>query len=593
MTWQKLLYGTVVASGLAITGTVVWLSPRPQVKAIDMIEIFQGGQERCLATQYVLSTNGTSVYTNKSYIFGAPDPSGLTWTEYVTNDVAVTRPYLTITGTNVMIITRTQEMVSADGYHMPPLDVKKIYRTTTTNRYIWGTYSNYVINGITSGIREGSAFNGTYSFASRARTSSSVIDTYYKDGNSNYRLIDYGPRGGHPVEDPDSLLASAELVGADDYTYFYAPADQCIRFAEWRSLDEDEFGIVSNATFIASTFMTNMLREAWVYTNDWQWNSISRVVERRYIDLPDDGIPESAGISCKLISACKWYADDTLAGGGGEFANFSNSIPRLAQTYDSLIPNTSGLWARLSFTNHYDYTDYSSHATNRLWLFDGQVGSRNGESIVINVPSWVVESAKLKQRYAVAQAMRWTCGSASWKSVATNEYNTYYWHTPGWSNSWESAIAGCMANTPSTVSRADAAPYVGTVGYAQPDGDGGTLYFAQAFARGSVLVVNCTTQIPHAVDFYARGETYGKGTYTNAVWNDEGYGLTENKFTRFSEIAQGSRGSITSSVVGPTNVPSSFCSAPAPGATSSRGFIILDQDAVIKWDFEYCTTALP
>ena len=115
MTWQKLLYGTVVASGLAITGTVVWLSPRPQVKAIDMIEIFQGGQERCLATQYVLSTNGTSVYTNKSYIFGAPDPSGLTWTEYVTNDVAVTRPYLTITGTNVMIITRTQEMVSADG----------------------------------------------------------------------------------------------------------------------------------------------------------------------------------------------------------------------------------------------------------------------------------------------------------------------------------------------------------------------------------------------------------------------------------------------------------------------------------------------
>lgn len=601
MSWQRLLYGTVVAAGLATTGSLVWFSARQQVKAVDIIQVVQGGQERCLATKFVASTNGVAVYTNRTLVFGAPDPSGAFWVTLDTNDVATTNFYMTVTATNNVVFSRTQETAQAYTYaglfRVAPVDALKIYRTASTDtKYIWGGYSNYVVAGISD-----ASFNGTYRLVGRTRTATTFKDEYWLDGSAGTRkLIDYGPRGGHLIDfsydgfDPSSF-AWASAVLADDYgeVYFFTFMDECVRFAKWQNVDEFWYGDASAMTVTASDLLPGYLRDAWAFTDDWVWNGIDWTIARAFISSETENIGygdiQGQALSTKLRAAANWYVDDTAAT-SGEFLNFSNSLPVLAvpmETYG--LPGLSNLWARLALTNFFDYVDQNDYSTNRYYLFGNETGAQVTAFVSVQTPSWVVNSVDLGERYKLAETLRWTRGNGTWKRAWANTPNTVIWASPGWYTTWAEAIAACRSNRFSAT-YTDGVPYVWTAGIKDLDGT----YRAVAYCRAAVLVADgLTTQIQHSVDFYARGQARGSVSYTNSTWSNEGFTLTENCFTRFGQVAAGSYACVTSTIIGQTNIPATFCDEPTTNASTSRGFAVTSGDTVAKWGFQYCTNALP
>jgi hypothetical protein len=570
VSWTRILYGTLIAAGLATSGTLVWNAHRPQVKARDFIALFQATQERCLATEYVAGTNAANTVTNKVKVFAATDPSGLWFV-----DEGRTNLYKTVSGTNDEVRVYTNSTAS---FRVDPINRSKTYHTATTNRYIWGPYSNYVVAGISGGIGGyGTHFNGTYRFFSRSRKMvdgatyfSAIVDEYWKDGTNTYRLYDYGPQEGQSFS--QKVENAACVLSYRGASRFYTAKGDAARFGPWHAASSI-YGSVASMSIVASDLLTNMLRDAPVCTSETEQNTIDQIISRTlYVQLSAK-IHDALGLNEVFLP----YMDDAQAT-SGEFQNFTN-LPGLTST---------GVWASLSLpliaTNTVDGTKHG--------LFNDEYSFQNGSILGINPTGWVVRASNWTDRVKVLAAIKWTHSGengnsnyygCSWSTNLTENY----WVWSGYSaDSWSAAKSECAAAEPIKYTSA-IRPLRGTSAYKDAMGN----WCAFAYAAVGQLIVACNTQVEHSGDVYYRAQTYGTNSFTNSTFADGGTGLQDGYFKRLETGGSGWGGSVTSSVVGSTDFPTTWCDEPTDSASKSAGWEINMEDAVIKWNFQYCTNS--
>jgi len=573
MTWTRILYGTLIAAGLTATGTYIWDANRPHIYARDFIALFQAVQERCLATEYVAGTNDVVTTTNKVREYNSNDPSGLWFV-----DGGITNYYKTVSGTNDVVVVSTN---STALFRHAAINRSKTYHTATTNRYIWGPYSNYVVTGFSGGIGGyANNFNGTYTFYRRTqkiveKAWSSIwflalVDEYWKDGTNTYTMEDYGPQEGQGyTQTIDNASCVLKKNGVES---FYTSKGDPARFGPWHS-SYSFYGSADAASFVASGLLTNSVRGAAVTTRETQLNSIDRIIPWDLYTMIGDKIHEVLGLNETVFF---WYVDDSQAT-AGEFQNFTN-LPGLV---------SSSLWTRLSFplfvTNSYDGAVHG--------IFRDEATDQNGSYIYVYATNKVLQSTNFIDRAKVLASLKWThSGEAGSSNVygcswSTNLTENYWVWTGNSADSWADAKTACEGAFPIKYTSA-MRPLQGTTGTKGPGG-----WVATAYAAKGQMIVAGSTQMEHTVDFYYRTQTYGTNVFTNAVFSDLATGLQDGLFKRL-ETSSAAWGAVTSSVVGSTDFPATWCDEPTESASKSLGWEIEKEDAVLKWSFQYCTNSL-
>lgn len=552
MNWTRIAYGTLVAAGLATTGTLVWVSHRPQVKAVDFIQIFQGAQERCLATQYDSGTTLVTAVTNRINLFNADDSSDLVWISYPGGTPKVNH-YKAFSGTSNQVITTTNIVHSTIGTieyspcRVTPMQIAKNYVTATSNQYIWGPCSNYTVSGSTLH----SEVNGDYAWIGRSRG----IDEYWMNGtNSAHCVYDLGQ-----IEGDDAGVTCLRIGSA------YSASGDGMLHGLWTGADD-----ASNIVVTGSHLMTNIVRGAWVIDRETKINSIDWQISK--IKLNE--------LTSRIHSCVRsgWFVDDTLAE-DGHFVDVTN-LPTLSSTT---------VWHRCSIT--YVVTNNEGEVYG---IFGDETFTTSGIPVK---GTYTTSSSNWTDRAKVLNTMRWTKSGSSGNGLTwttddpTNCY--YYWFDHS-SVSWEDAKSKCEAIGPVKIPVAiNQRPFKGTVGTKIPLGEDAYEWRAWAYAYGPRLVMTCSTSIEHSVDYYFRTATFGLGSVSNSTYYDEGLSLSTNYLQYASTVSKTFSGAITNDDFYSDAFPGQWCNEPETNRSESSGFEVINEDAVLKWTFGYCTNSIP
>jgi hypothetical protein len=172
--------------------------------------------------------------------------------------------------------------------------------------------------------------------------------------------------------------------------------------------------------------------------------------------------------------------------------------------------------------------------------------------------------------------------------TAAGETNYFVWEATSL-DGWSEAKALCQEATPTGYIINGVRPHRGTVGIKGKYITGVDKWTAYAYVAASYLVLECSTQLEHSVDYYFKAKAYGAGSYSNSAFNPGAHTLSTNCLLVYSGEGLSFNGIITNSSFFDVTFPAAFwCDEPETNRTESAGFDIINEDAVLKWEFNYC-----
>lgn len=633
MTWQKILYGSLVAGGLTTTGTLFWWrTAKTSFYVVDQIEIYQASLERPMATR-TGDGSGSAITTVRvaSVSYGATDPESRFW---FPSGSASSNLYVAADGgsTNSFIFTNTFHGT----YFADPFELEYVVWTNTGDRYITGPYDQITVDGHVAGSF--GDFDGTYVLKELTRgiagvpygvfpgivgiphTKRAVYASYTNDADDDKVLIDMSGHISNPVhvhitnlnpvvtpnkildEDWGALLLY--LTGAqkqENVVAFlragqnlvaqppipdagYGPWDQpwllsaATTFIGWST------GITTTAGTLTDS--TSQFRDSYVVVPTVVRNIITGTPFYRDYVAMTDALRESADGGGESSSSAGAYLDDSKST-AGEFQGFADQLP---ETLLTNVLKDAGV-----VDGQWEIEQWTYEDTN----------------------TYLITSQNWTEVYAAAHELKWTHADTPDWTTNSSSANAYLWDS-GWQPSLPGAKTQCSLDTPATTNESLSPEVVATI-YVRESASSVTNYRAICFARRSILVSSgLTTNITKDVDFYMQVATNVTGEATTAIsWPFNGAGgpsetnldmyattaLNAEELDRFdSAVSGGNSRSVTSAVQGQISFPpGTWPSDPAPFlsgslprfAETTRGFKVDDQDAVMKWDFQYAETALP
>ena|GEM_PF-5110671 len=577
-----LKYGTLILAGLSTNGPSIFHTNRLVMIPADTIEIVQGARERRFATQYEAGSNVVSTVTNTTYTWSA-DPSGAVW-----YDGTNAQPYLAIAATNHPTEPVTNEVGFL--YRVDDMVARRPWWEATTNRYVWGTYSNYTATGFAD-----TNANGLYTFSDRRLRLSRIgyaspggdfnatLPTDVYTNAAGYKLYDYGVYfGGVP-----------DFLGGNGYPHRYFDSAQIFSdgspgFFKYGSpwavpLVNSDWGSVGRTT-TPGALITNYLRGATYIETSVRTNVIGR-------SLPSVLLVKHAGNLLKDLAdgSESGYLDLVSTNAQGRFENYTNALPLLTQ---------SNLWARLAFGTNiagkvlfsdeqpvsmYPYLPVITNTpvvySNLLERYQaaGEISQLVALRGVNNAmdSSWIAASNAASTRVGTI-----TQDAEAWSAAGTTNY--YLWQSP-WTNSVANAKDACAADTPAE-SQSDAVPRSGTMLECNHDYGGSAEYRATAWARRSKQVVTgLNTNLQPTIDTYVIVAAEG------GAFDDQGTGLTPAGLRISIDTGLSPVGTVvTSAWVGITTFPGTWpadVSDPGEGGSASTeaGYIVTDGQIVQDW----------
>lgn len=616
MTWQKTTYGTAIAAGLILTGTLVWFESRTQVKMRDVLEIYQGLYERCAATRYTDAFTSSlfptqAVVTNITFVFGTNDPSGAYWVEWSGTNSATTNYYRTVTATNYYVTTNH---FPYGRFQVYPPKVRQTFTYLTTNKYIFGGYSNYTLSGFTGSITN---FNGSYSWWKRVDHSRwRIYDVYTNHAATNVFLFDHGARG-------IALHSRSVMIRTTDNPEFGYSASKAVgnpvRFGPWLGTGAGSVSVQ------ASNLWSQVLTDAYCTTseiiyNAFDWHSIGYMIIDDGLGTMNYEVPffttiipskyhalitQINGYDGLYYATNYPYLDDSQAETNGAFEGF-DILP--GSDWTNFWVRTGSNIGYLQSSNYTPGTAYertftfSDFATNTWEQYLGYLQYYGKD--------WIVKKTNLVERYRLLNNCKWTRFTMRWFSnyykygdlnfysvldsllwVAPSNNNYYYWSGTS-AVSWADAKIQCEAATPVKTTSSDV-PMEYTTGIYN-----GGKWIAHGYARkSSMKLTGIWTGNSAVVDCYVftdRPSGFGSNAYSyGSVTN-----LVEDKLARFSVSNKALSASIhISAPVGSLSFPTNaWCTEPTNATIRRRGWVGVDSaksEAVLKWNFLYCTNAIP
>lgn len=641
---QRLIYGTLVVAGAAVTGTLWYQRTGPQkVKVVDYIEIYQSCLEKCMATedadfyigyawQPTVRTNLVMSWTNDSRGYWIYPTNGVS----STGTVAALRTNYWIAGGYTAQDVWTNNLNHRYRIALPDTATREL--TGADGRYIWNAYSNLTVAGFAN-----SNYNGTY----RSMTNGTTIELagwalaslplHYLDimdkiGQSvdvpchiysnathlNYFLLDFGPLdSAGKANDPYYDLHSSIIWGKRGSSWarraFTYRGDSPLNGPWFLNADSAP---VAGVTVTGSGFSSNILIDAYcrwyvgkktehaVYDGSEDWHSWDDIAppytDPRYwaptrhalgAEVHKAQLDDIAGTILSLVDA---YAV------GGAYPSDYEVGSRYIRTNSAVAGEFVG------FTDLQDFYDLSTQYTAKA------VCSWAGVPLVWTnsaIPSTgdVTRLAKLLQEFQWTRRGRtfglnipyiydhqwYLPGQCTGITVSV----TNYWYGTGKStSSWADAKAIATTNFAPYAAIADVGPFQFTQGYYIKYNSTWQEWEAEIHAcQVELAYPGACTSITHEADFYLMGADpyFGIGTNT---WDANGTGILSNEYKRL--------GSVTNNLaypyitVGATNMPN-WCVDPKPAAPVEdqayylrQGYGAAVPEIVMKWHWQYNTNGL-
>ena len=649
MTFQRLKYGVLVATGIAVTGTLVWFADRPQIEAVDVIELVMGAQERLRAQQVLTGypSNRVSTVTN-SYVVWEPIPlvtnvTVLPGPVYVTNVVGPTwfsyGPWVTnvtvlpgpVYVTNITETVTTNLYQRSSGVYTQTIDnVTSLWPAVTWNtdytfkvedgrRFIYSGYSNYVV----SGHADYPGFDGTYVYETSGITvSATAKDSYYDiyrhsfttNGSTNfYMQLDWTHF--------NSQLANEEL-NAPLGVFYFADDNRNSRESVYEDTWSD-FGLTATNVAIIGTngIRAAYIRDVGTYTNlsirdslvigvyatETLFEDLSKYTRQvcgyragRGGDLYGNFYPVTnlpVGSSWQSIIDLMYsygtpantfnysgFADESKAS-SGKFDGQTDVNEFLIKA--TTIWKTNDLGPVMLYVGsgrtYVPYGGTSSVTVDNadVWFrFTDESTNKTSQYVMDNEMSPYLNKTNMGLRYtALYELGSWTFGphDQTWTTNATG--NQYVW-TGAETSTYALAIADCIAATPVVTTNA-ASPYRYTL-----IAGNGTNWQATAYARMSIPeVTGMATSLTKNVDYYIQT------TPKTAFYSVDGY--VTNTYYRLPDESYSAANAYSHSATSQVGNVGSFVASEFQTNTGYYGWITGDVGPVLKWDFQYCTNAIP
>lgn len=198
---------------------------------------------------------------------------------------------------------------------------------------------------------------------------------------------------------------------------------------------------------------------------------------------------------------------------------------------------------------------------------------------------WYTTDYNMDNLKALIQQIQWTADSVDALTyVASSDYRNA---APAHDDDWAEAKTWAEA---SEVATGDSFLGVGTRGayYASP-----LQWFAYYCAHTwTYAITGIRTNVSKTVDVYQYAENMGLTVDGNDVFDDQGFPVREDVYTKFWSTNMTYSAGVTSSVQGLLTFPGTWCDS--PDATNdyrtcgfSIGYSLNETKAVVKWQFQY------
>jgi len=636
---QKLLYGTVVATGVAVSGALWYNRTVGQVKVRDYIEIYQSCIEKCLVTRQstnAFETDADHVKTYTNYVaswvasltnYTARDASG----EFTTN-------YWVFDG---YVYEDVYANINVGSYRVSfPIDTsgnESIGGEMTGDlgdRYIWNAYSNVAV----SSFPTNTALEGDYVLATNGQRS--VVDQYFAGtfltslkalagttqdmfvniytNTGGYWLIDFGPIRGVDPFARSCVIGDQGVLQFDIEAYTFRGDSMFNGY--WYADISGVFKIDRAVTVTGSGFSQALLRDARVKW--WTERSLNSTVHTNYDRVsfhninPEISYTEFVSIDSKVLSTepaatagnslARAYRIDGGVDVGSKFmtTNVSDSLGEYAgfTNYNQFI----GLSTNLSRTN----------LLNRLGLVNAYVYH--------NPPN----TNDLERLSKCLKEFQWTSGARgdadgdNWfksgyvdgSNTSSSITNRFYGQGES-TSSWADATSIAFTNFIS-LQRATATivvkPHQVTEGRYLAAGGVETWNATIEVITADMASLGLYTGIVHSADFYVFGASPNSGDLPLKITTDSadystfdafGTGITFGQYDVISSLTDVTSATIASKTLSSTNYFTSVSVFPIdPGTGSPSNDVTYWQrkgwrldgsgiddlpEIIIKWDYQY------
>lgn len=614
MIWQKLKYGTMVAAGIAVTGTAIFYSTtRNTVEAIDMLELFQGAQERLWATQTKLGTNGIAVVTNVTDKYVVTNKTWVSnWWNAVSNRYERTNiNYYVWNGylTNIYNTTGIVGTIWTEGPAtlLSPISFKTYYWTPNGNRFIWGIYQTYAIYTDHYGYWYDP--EGSYAWWKREYLED-VYDYYTNTAGYGLVLVQRGQMAGDMNSWADysvNVHAGSSYIaeGYNGQILIWSKGGDAIWKNTITNVDDPYFpfcAIVTNVYPTNLMLTPDKLRSADIMNVEAVSNSVDWIVSHKmfreitqkiYDMINEVNVGDLVGFGPNV------YVDNTKTNSDGSFSYITNDFPYVTPT---------SIWTRLNIGHL--FTNWQSDPDITNVLFTDQYAYMSGESTIRYYTNYTICTNELFERFKVLAELKMTHKNGCFYGDGLSGNFTWYAGTSTVSWADAKSIAESQFNT-FTVTNwvTNVFPFTGTIPYGTWGRYVGGKWIAQAFVcEYNIGTGELNTNITKSADCYVKARKFDIIYYQNPVptwvtpssiewtYDDNGYGYVTNVYKR--ETAGSSVGTnsyfSTSATIGGATFPT-WCDDPTatPTKFKARGFIITNVPQVIlNWNFEHCTNSL-
>lgn len=660
MTYTRTALGVLVAAGVVTTGLLWYEAGRvapERVMAVDVHEIVAGTLERCYATQ--ITTNEiTWTYSATGMVAGADDGSGLTWYDgtnaraYKTvslcsTSLAVTRVYsdygtanngFTVCPydgdleypagtTNELSRWAWNPIAQGEGYEEDmdsnpgPVDGYAAYRgllgpfarwRDTTNRFIWGAYSNLTIGGVLYTLADHSGDVVKYTNAANDRFwTTAYRHTTAPSGDWPSPLYRNYPHG------PFWLMDTSIVRGALSSDVRDAPVLEL----------QIEHGFELGPRLPA-------VRKLWAYDHenpapqyiwllDYDWVMLGTTDPQSWYGqkqglfsptgLNYDSAPGSA------TRATYYLTNDTFVGCSNDFGieaavTFSNTWPEIG-LIDCM---TNGLNVDLESRWQYGWFSDLSNRVSGSGAMMATVGS-NGWRITTNHVAERVRALN-KLQFTKAPSVAWVADPASesntvdyyfavtdvWHTVWTEPPGEWVWVRSGDEQSYYTLRQATDKMIPAT-NNASGGPHawikVSKSVYYKDATETGMVWTAHAsFRRGKLKTEGMvSTNTQRRVSFYIQPQRPDEADSNEycGVWDYSGISMpTEHVWVNMQTSTYSFASAFTSQLYGISQelywwdqIPPWPTEPVSAGDDVCSGWITEDQEVTARWAFQYCTNA--
>ena len=597
MTWQQLKYGTLVAAGLAVSGTL-WYDRTTDEKIYmrDMLEIYQGAKERwyaCSPYSYTAGAQLTSV-TNTYYTWTNTSPRE--YTAYTSNGTPYQTAYMER-------VTNTASTEDGDWFDfsfarrnpfVDGIDKKKI----DWGYYVFGGYTQYVASGFAA---HDSDINGTYSYVERNTGNINIDGTFsfsvagiYTNAINDYALCIYGTDKPWCMvvvtnkENWDTPVTAATCLMRDDNAYY---ADTWYNGTDTATIAGDLVG--------SGTFTSNMVRGGVARTtvsHSYKHGAAGTSITDYWMNKPLDAI----------TWATRRSMFDSILDAINDCLDVSPPTPGITPFLPASWLNihrsdSSGIYTNITSTNYYNV-----NVLTRAVAYTN--AGLTGGSFTNATPNVIVRDDLTQRNDFLCELQDMGMFIEDYAVHGTNAYYGYYSSEVSWSDAKAQAIDRAYSNTPSI-----SGAY--TYGHAYTNADGDTVWYAGIVLKPFVLEGHYNTNLPTgSFDFYHLLDSISIGTYTNytadsTVAHTNGghsgylgtYDYTTNGGSGYYQPLASTVAKVVLDGVIPEDLPwpNAPTITPATNNYLSKGFSVASQSTanegvmVTRFAFDHCTNSVP